>query len=104
MSTKKTATTLAPLVVTTLHKGVFFGYGEKPTGDCPKSIRIERAQMCVSWATSIHGVLGLAATGPDNNCKIGPAVPSITLSDVTSVMEASDEAAAAWEKEGKRKW
>ena len=83
------------LVVTTEHKGVFFGYGE-PTTD--KIIRLEKARMCVYWSSDVRGVLGLAASGPSNSCRIGPAVPAITLQDVTSIIEASDKAIEAWEK------
>lgn len=85
-----------PVVVTTLHRGVFFGYINGQPTDV-KTIRIERARMCVYWSADIKGVLGLAATGPNKNCKIGPAVPSLMLFDVTSVMEASEEAAKMWE-------
>lgn len=86
---------LKPLVVTTEHRGVFFGYGT-PTTD--KTIRLERARMCVYWSADVKGVLGLAATGPSKDCRIGPAVPAITLAAVTSVMECSDESEKAWEK------
>jgi hypothetical protein len=84
-----------PLLVTTAHKGVFFGYGQpsdKPT------IRITQARMCVYWSADCKGVLGLAATGPSDTCKIGPAVPALTLRDVTSVAECSPEAAKKWEE------
>lgn len=83
-----------PVVVTTSHKGVFFGYGD-PSDKA--TIRIEKARMCVYWSHDVKGILGLAATGPSKNSKVGPAVPAITLRDVTAVMEASDEAAKNWE-------
>jgi len=82
-----------PLLVTTEHKGVFFGYGV-PTEN--KTIRLENARMCVYWSTDVKGVLGLASGGPTKDCKIGPAVPNITLQDVTSVSEVSDGAAKQW--------
>ena len=84
-----------PLVVTTAHRGVFFGYGQ-PTED--KTIRLTKCRMCVYWSAKVKGVLGLAATGPQEDCKITPAVPALTLQDVTSVMECSDEAAKSWER------
>lgn len=93
MSGKK-ATTAVPLVVTTKNKGVFFGYAQ-PTTEA--TIRIERARMCVFWSVAMKGVLGLAVIGPDKECRIGPAVPGITLQDVTSVMECTPEAAQKWE-------
>ncbi len=85
-----------PLIVTTEHKGVFFGYG-KPTTN--KVIRLEQVQMCVYWSSDVHGVLGLAAAGPSKDCKIGPAVPAMTLQGVTSVMEVSKDAEAKWKEQ-----
>lgn len=87
---------LIPLLVTTLHKGVFFGYG-RPTQN--KTIRLADAQMCVYWDSDTKGVLGLAAKGPSSSCRIGPSVPAITLQDVTSVTEASAEAAEKFKQE-----
>ncbi len=86
---------LQPLVVTTLHRGVFFGYGI-PTNE--STIRLERARMCVYWPAEQRGIVGLAADGPRPGAKIGPAAPAITLRDVTGVMEATDTAAQAWER------
>ncbi len=83
------------VVVTTEHRGVFFGYlnGGDPTA---KVVVLDDAQMCVYWAADVNGVLGLAATGPSKSCRITPAVPSITLQAVTAVMDATDAAAKAW--------
>lgn len=88
-----------PVVVTTEHKGVFFGY--VPTNEAVdvKTLKIERARMCVYWSYDVGGVVGLAAKGPSKSCKVGPAAPSITLQAVTAVMDATAEAAAAWERE-----
>ena len=82
-----------PVVVTTAHKGVFFGYGVPSDA---QTIKITDARMGIYWGTSVRGVLGLAATGPDQSCRIGPAVPAMTLRDVTAVIEATPEAAKAW--------
>jgi len=84
-----------PLLVTTAHRGVFFGYGQR--SDAP-TIDLEKARMCIYWSSDLRGVLGLATAGPSGNCKIGPAVEHITLRDVTSVVECTPEAAANWEK------
>jgi hypothetical protein len=84
-----------PVVVTTAHKGVFFGY---LTGDREsKTAELTRAQMCVYWSSDVRGVLGLAATGPSRLCKVTPAVPKMTLQDVTGVMDATPEAVTAWQ-------
>ena len=90
MSAKKSQ----PLVVTTAHRGVFFGYGVPSDA---QTIRIERARMVVYWSADVRSVLGLAANGPSNACKVGPAVQGVTLRDVTSVIECSEEATKKFE-------
>lgn len=84
-----------PLLVTTEHKGVFFGYGI-PTDK--SEIRLTKARMCVSWSADVRGVLGLASVGPSKSCRIGFEVPAITLRDVTAVVEVSPEAVHKWEQ------
>ncbi len=85
-----------PLVVTTEHRGVFFGYGTPTT---ESTLRLEKARMCVFWSAEIKGVVGLAATGPNKNCRIGPAAPAITLQKVTAIMECSSQAEKQWNLE-----
>ncbi len=83
------------VMVTTEFRGVFFGYmSEPPTNG---SITIKRARNCISWSNDVRGFLGLASTGPTKNCKIGPAVPSLTLNKVTAVVEVTSMAAEKWE-------
>jgi hypothetical protein len=82
------------VLVTTEYRGVFFGYmsGTPENG----SVILKQAQNCVYWSSDVRGFMGLAATGPTKNCKVGPAVPSITLSKVTAVVEVTPEAAEKW--------
>lgn len=84
-----------PVVVTTAHNGVFFGYGDADSTS--KTITITQARMCVYWSADVQGVLGLAANGPSASCKVGPAAPKILLQDVTSIMECSPAATKRWE-------
>lgn len=84
-----------PVVVTTEHRGVFFGYLEGEDA-AAKTVAITEAQMCVYWSTDVQGVVGLAVTGPSKNCKVTPAAPRVTLQAVTAVMDATEEAAEAW--------
>lgn len=83
-----------PLVVSTEHRGVFFGYGEPSDAD---TIRLENARMVVYWSEGTRGFTGLASTGPADGSRVGPPAPAITLRGVTSVMECSPEATARWE-------
>ena len=84
-----------PVLVTTAHKGVFFGYATKTDGP---QISLKRARLCVYWSADLRGFMGLATVGPNKGCKIGPAA-DIDLRDITAVVEVSDVAAKAWEKE-----
>ena len=92
--TKPVAKSERPVLVTTAHRGVFFGYAEKTDGS---TIRLRAARLCVYWTSDLRGFMGLASAGPTNGCKIGPAA-DIELRDVTSVSEVSPEAVAKWEK------
>jgi hypothetical protein len=83
-----------PVLVTTVHRGVFMGYAEDTAGP---TIRLENARLCVYWSADVRGFMGLAKTGPTPRCRIGPPA-TITLRDITSVVEVTAEAEAAWER------
>ena len=83
------------MLVTTAHRGVFFGYLK---GEAKETVTITDARNCVYWSVDVKGFLGLAATGPTSSCKIGPKVPSLKLLGVTSVCEVTPEAVEKWEK------
>ena len=86
-----------PVLVTTSHRGVFFGYLERHDED-KKIVSIKQARMAVYWSADVRGVIGLAANGPSAGCRIGPPAPSLVLHDVTSVAEVSAEAVKKWEE------
>ena len=81
------------VMVTTAHRGVFFGYATETSGE---TIKLKRARNCIYWSADCKGFLGLAATGPTSKCRIGPAA-DIELRNVTSVVEVTHEAVKAWE-------
>lgn len=81
------------VLVTTTHRGVFFGYARDTDG---ATIKMRAARNCVYWTSDVKGFLGLAATGPSKGCKIGPAA-DIELRDITCVAECSVAATQAWE-------
>ena len=90
MSKKQTE---RPVVVCTLHRGVFFGYATDTSGDV---IHLRAARNCIYWSYDVRGFMGLAATGPDKASKVGPAA-DIEVRNITSVIECTPEAVAAWE-------
>ena len=84
-----------PVVVTTEHRGVFFGRVVSEDV-AAKTIDLSDAQMCVYWSDDVKGILGLAATGPSKKCRVTPVVPAIALQAVTAVIDATSEAEASW--------
>ena len=85
-----------PVIVTTEHRGVFFGYlnGEAPTKE---KATITEARNCIYWDADTKGFMGLAVDGPGSKCRVGPAAPSVTLYGITGVVTCTPEAAAKWE-------
>jgi len=82
------------VVVTTQHRGVFFGYATDIDGE---AINLTRARNCLRWGEATKGFMGLANTGPlGNGTRVGPAA-DIQLRDITSVTLCSDEAVKVWE-------
>jgi hypothetical protein len=83
-----------PVLITTAHRGVFFGYTNNPSG---KTVVLNRARCCIYWPASNKGFVGLASAGPLEGAKIGPATGAMTLHDVTCAIECSPEAVKRWE-------
>lgn len=83
------------VVVTTLHRGVFFGMADRNKLS-EKVMSLKQCKCCIYWAASIGGFLGLASVGPNKDCKIGKEAQEVLLHDVTSVSFASEAAVAAW--------
>jgi hypothetical protein len=83
-----------PVVVTTAHRGVFFGYAKDTDGE---QIKLRGARLCVYWSSDVKGFMGLAANGPSKGCRIGPAA-DITVRNITAVLEVAPDAVEKWEK------
>jgi hypothetical protein len=81
-----------PVIVCTIHKGVFWGYTSDTSGDV---IHLRGARMAIYWGTT-RGVMQLAETGPTSASKIS-ARADIEVRGVTAVFEVTEAAAKAWE-------
>lgn len=81
------------VLVTTAHRGVFFGYATEVDGE---TISLKNARNCLYWSAGVKGFLGLAATGPDAKCRVGPRA-DLTLRAITTVSDVTPEAVKAWE-------
>lgn len=93
MATHKKEVKERAVIITTEHRGVFFGYAADTEGE---QISLRAARLCVYWSADVRGFLGLAGKGPTKSCKIGPPA-DITLRKITSVVAVTPEAVAAWE-------
>ena len=81
------------VIVTTVYRGVFFGYATETGGE---TIKLRAARLCVHWTADLRGFMGLASAGPSGGCRIGPRA-DIELRGITSVIEVSTAVAARWE-------
>jgi hypothetical protein len=81
------------VLVTTAHRGVFFGYAKETGG---KTIKLRAARNCIYWPAEQKGFLGLASTGPVSGSRVGPAA-DLELRDITAVAECTLSAVTAWE-------
>lgn len=86
-----------PVLVTTAHRGVFFGY---LVGDAAKEkVVINRARNVTYWDTATKSFLGLAASGPTKACKVSAAAGAeSTLFDITGVFVCTEDAVKAFEE------
>ena len=86
-----------PVVVTTEHRGVFFGYLEDGQDKSPSEITLTNCRMCVYWSANTKGVLGLAATGPTTDCRVTHRVPKMCAYKITAILDCTPEATEKWE-------
>lgn len=84
------------VLVTTQHRGVFFGFADPLEIENKAKIKLTRIRNCISWSADIGGFLGLAKTGPNASCRIGAEAPEAVLHDITSCTLCTEEAVAAW--------
>lgn len=81
------------VLVTTAHRGVFFGYADKTDGE---TIKLRGARNCLYWDRRCGGFMGLAANGPIGESRCG-AKADIEIRNITSVTEVSADAAKVWD-------
>lgn len=92
-TTKKTTKKPRAVLVTTAHRGVFFGYATDTDGE---TIKLTKGRLCLYWSADVKGFMGLASTGPSASCRIGPPA-DIELRSITAVAEVTPVAVTAWE-------
>lgn len=83
------------VIVGTELRNLWFGYTTDTTQD---TVVLKRARQVIYWSASVKGAGGLAVTGPDDACRIGPAVPEVQARRVTTVAIPTEAAIAAFER------
>lgn len=88
-----------PVLVTTAHRGVFYGFTtEEPESIVERKIAtLQNARNVVYWPVENNGFLGLASYGPKAGARVGPPAPSLTINDVTSCAECAPDTITVWE-------
>ena len=81
------------VIVTTTHRGVFFGYATDIEGTV---INLRAGRNCLYWSKVTKGFIGLASVGPIGDSRVGPPA-DIQLRDITSVVACTPEAVKVWE-------
>lgn len=84
------------LVITLENNDVYFGYLEAEGDDF---VVLRSARNCLYWHEGLHGYMGLAIAGPNQDCFVGPAATRVKFKGVKTMVECSDIAAKAWELE-----
>jgi hypothetical protein len=89
--------TQQPVLVTTAHRGVFFGY---LVGAASKAqVVIDKARNVTYWDASVRSFLGLASQGPSQKCRVSAAAGAAsTLYDITGVFVCTPEAVEKFEQ------
>lgn len=96
MATKKANGDARAVLVTTEHRGVFFGYATE-VNEIDRFVKLERMRNCIQWR-GLHGFLALTTEGPNASCRVGPAAAAGTLYKITGVWDVEAKAVDAWEK------
>lgn len=84
------------ILITTEYRGVFFGLVEDTADLTQRTLtNIKNCRMCINWRNG-KGVQGLAADGPDNNCKIASASDVEVMHGITAIFTVTEEAKEKW--------
>jgi len=94
MATKQTK--MKAILVTTAHRGVFFGLVPAKQNMNARTMALKDARCAIYWGTT-KGVAELAQDGPNRQSKIGAPADIEALHDITAVWKVTDEARTKWE-------
>ena len=90
---KRTAKTRA-VVITTEHRGVFFGTMTAHDIDARRAT-LKGAVMAIHWNTT-GGLFELASAGPNAGSRLSVVAPSMEVEKITAIMDVTEAAETAW--------
>ena len=101
MATKPKSGNGRAVVISTEHRGVFFGYASDDAiaaweKDTTASVKLDRCRMCLYWPASQRGFPGLVFDGPKEGARVSPAA-TLTLAGITSIGDATPASIDRWE-------
>ena len=101
MATKKNSQG-TPVLVTTEHRGVFFGYADDGAveaweANTGAAVKLSGVRNCLYWPVANRGFIGLATDGPVEGARVGPAAETLSLAKVTAIVGVTPKAMDAWE-------
>ena len=83
---------MKPVIITTRHRGVFFGHVPEDQDMFAENITVEDSLMVICWGTK-KGLAQLAHTGPTPDSRLSAPVAKWHIRDITSVLDVSADAA-----------
>jgi hypothetical protein len=83
------------ILVTTIHRGVFFGFVDAEQDMTAKTMALKDARCAIYWGTT-KGVAELASAGPNSKSRIGDRADIAAIHDITAIWDCTPEAVAAW--------
>ncbi len=83
------------VIITTEHRGVFFGFVEDDADLTQKTLGLKDAKMAIKWRTT-KGIAELAEIGPNENSLIGAKANVPVIHNVTAVFLVSKKAEEKW--------
>ena len=95
MAAKKKVDAMKAVLVTTVHRGVFYGLVPSRQDMNAKTMALKSARCAIRWGTTT-GIAELASVGPGPNSKIGATADIAALHDITAVWVVSDAARDKW--------
>jgi len=83
------------VILTTEHRGVFFGYAEEDADLTKTTLGLKGAKMAIRWHTE-KGIGQLAHTGPTEKSIIGAPADIPVIHKITAVFLVTPEAEEKW--------